>query len=128
MFQKHPGIRKGTSVASLRYSFRFFTESLATRTARLMHRQIMALGINAQGNFDQQRLVIEFSRHPEIGPILQLIHDRMERFERFEFMGCHVCADPVKQASYNVTGTGGIQVCSRECHESLKRACADKLK
>ena len=114
----------GADFVSGSAAFRFFFESLASRAAKVAHRQIMGLGVDpATGVYQQQRLVVAMVTRPWLATVLQVIADTTERTEKHEYLGCHVCAAPDRQAAWTVTGTGGIQVCSDACYAMLKEAC-----
>ena len=114
----------GTDFVSGGAALRFFFESLVSRAAKVVHREIMGLGTDpATGVYQQQRLVVAMVTRPWLATVLQVIADTAERTEKHEYLGCHVCASPDRQAAWTVTGTGGIQVCSDSCYAMLKEAC-----
>ncbi len=96
---------------SWQVNFRFFTSSLAFRSARVLENEML----HTTADF-AQRLNRYLKRNPRA---LQEVHRAMQNFHFREFLGCHVCGtkqcDTPMMVKY-----ANIHLCSHACYDKIK--------
>jgi hypothetical protein len=104
-------------------SLRFFTPSLAMRAARELQRQWGEAALSALTTYpnDGSRVfgnLLAGEDRERLARELAAMQIPLDRFDEFEFMGCHVCLD--KPATLKANKVPGLQVCSPLCYQQYK--------
>ena len=116
-------------------ALRFFNPSLALRAARVLQEQDARdalahgphygawLAQEPDPNPDPDEDV-QAQRRPHALRRADAMSIPLDRFDQYEFMGCHVCA--VAPVAFTATKVKGLQVCSEQCYKAFKQGTSQR--
>jgi hypothetical protein len=115
-----PFVSSGTAL-------RLWTPSLALRAARVLQqehaqRAMQAFAAHGREGGTVFAHVLRGDDEERLARELAAMQIPLDRFEEFEFMGCHVCLD--KPAELQSPKVPGLKVCSEVCYRDYKAKAA----